>query len=326
MIKRLIIALTAIAILGFGWYFQAIQPVTRAAMPIIDFEIKPGTGIDQIANDLSKAQLIRSRIAFKVTVIRLGIANKIQAGFFKLSPSMDASEMAQALTHAYARQFRITIPEGLRSEEINFLFDKAFSKVSGSKYSSTEFASLTRGKEGRLFPDTYDFAPEASASDVVKRMAIRFEEVTKEIPKDKLNEVIILASLLEREAATAEEMPSVAGVIEKRLKAGWPLQIDATVQYALGSATCKKIDCDWWKKDLTREDLRLNSSYNTYVHSGLPLAPISNPGKDAIAAAANPLVGSAWFYLHDLNGKIHYADTIEQHNQNICTYLKKDCP
>lgn len=325
MLKRLIIALTTIAVFGFGWYFQAIQPVTRAVMPTVDFEIKPATGIDQIANDLNKAQLIRSRIAFKVTVIRLGIASKIQAGFFKLTPSMDATEMAQALTRAYARQYRVTIPEGLRSEEINFLFEKAFTEIKNNKYNPTEFAALTRGKEGYLFPDTYDFTPEASASDVVKRMAIRFDEVSSEIPQDKLGEIVILASLLEREAATAEEMPQVAGVIQKRLEAGWPLQIDATVQYALGSATCKKIDCDWWKKDLTKEDLRLNSPYNTYVHSGLPVAPIANPGKDALAAATNPVVGTAWFYLHDLNGKIHFADTIVQHNRNICTFLKKDC-
>lgn len=325
MLKRFFIALTILSVSGFAWYFQAIQPVTRGSVSSVDFEIKPGTGIDKIANDLSSARLIRSRIAFKLTIIRLGIASKIQAGYFKLSPTMDATDLVEALLHAYSRQIRVTIPEGLRSEEINSILDKTFSQIKENNYNPLQFASLTRGKEGRLFPDTYDFAPEASASDIIKRMTGRFDQVTADIPKDKLNNIVILASLLEREAANASEMPQVAGVIEKRLEAKWPLQIDATVQYALGSASCKKIDCEWWKKNLTREDLRLNSPYNTYIYSSLPPAPISNPGKDALMAAASPVKGTAWFYLHDLNGKIHFADTIEAHNQNICTYLKKDC-
>jgi UPF0755 protein len=111
----------------------------------------------------------------------------------------------------------------------------------------------------------------------------------------------------------------------KRLENGWPLQIDATVQYAVASRTCKNINCQWWPKSLTSADINYASPYNTYVNKGLPIAPIANPGRDALSAAANPAPTSAWFYLHDLQGKIHFADTIEQHNQNICTYLKKDC-
>ena len=327
MFKRFFTALTILAIMFFAWYFQAIQPVTRMDSPVVDFEVKSGAGVDRIANDLSSARLIRSRIGFKITVIRLGVASRIQAGFFKLSPTMSATEVAEALTLAYARQVRVTIPEGLRSEEINFIFEKTFKNVEGSNYNPLQFTSLSRGKEGRLFPDTYDFVPEASASDIIKRLTGRFDEVISDlnISEESLPKTLILASLLEREAASSAEMPSVAGVIAKRLKIGMALQIDATVQYALGSVRCKQIDCDWWKKDLTAEDLRMNSPYNTYLNPGLPPAPISNPGKDALKAAASPVMGSALYYLHDSAGKIHFADTLPQHNQNICTYLKKDC-
>ncbi|KKT81758.1 MAG: YceG family protein [Microgenomates group bacterium GW2011_GWC1_44_9] len=325
MLKRFFIAITLLAMLGLAWYFQAIQPVTRERLPTVDFEIKPGTGIDQIANDLSVSRLIRSRVAFKITVIRLGIASKIQAGYFKLTPSMDATDLAEALTRAYARQVRVTIPEGLRSEEINLLLEKAFSQTKDNQYNPSEFTSLSRGKEGHLFPDTYDFIPEASASDIIRRMTDQFEKVTVDISKNNLKEIIILASLLEREAASSQEMPKVAGVMIKRIEADWPLQIDATVQYALGSVRCKQLDCDWWKDNLSKEDIRFNSPYNTYLNTGLPPAPISNPGRDALKAAASPEKSSAWFYLHDSNGNIHYADTIEQHNKNICLYLKKDC-
>jgi UPF0755 protein len=327
MFKRFIIAIIFLGVAAFAWYFQSTQPVARFDVPATDFEIKPGTGINQIGSDLSSAKLIRSRAAFKVTIYRLGIANKIQAGFFKLSPNMDAVEIAEALTHASTRQIRVTIPEGLRSEEINFIINKAFDGVKGNQYSSVQFANLTKGMEGRLFPDTYDFALDASASDVVKRLTGRFDEIVSplNIPENLLPRVVVLASLLEREAASSSEMPLIAGVITKRLDAGWPLQIDATVQYALGSRKCKQIDCEWWKKSLTIEDLRLVSPYNTYLNQGFPPAPIANPGKDALVAAANPEETSAWFYLHDLKGAIHFANTIEEHNQNVCLYLKKDC-
>ena len=311
----------------FAWYFQSIQPVSRSTGPLIDFEVKPGAGVDRIANDLSSARLIRSRVGFKITVIRLGIANKIQAGLFKLSPSMSATELAEALTHAYARQIRVTIPEGLRSEEINLLFEKAFSQVKENIYNPAEFTRQTKNLEGYLFPDTYDFVPEATASDIVKRLTGRFNDVVSDlnISKEDLPRALILASLLEREAFSAPEMPLVSGVIVKRLNIGMALQIDATVQYAVGSARCKQIDCDWWKKILTKDDLKLSSPYNTYQNPGLPPTPISNPGKDALSAAVKPVIGTALYYLHDSDGKIHFADTLPQHNQNICTYLKKDC-
>jgi len=327
MLKRFFTALTLLTILFFAWYFQSVQPVTRSESPIVDFEVKPGMGVDRIANDLSGARLIRSRVGFKITVIRLGVANKIQAGLFKLSPAMNATELAEALTHAYARQIRITIPEGLRAEEINFILEKNFSQVKNNRFSPTDFARQIHNLEGHLFPDTYDFIPEASASDIVKRLTGRFNDVVSDlnISTEDLPRTLILASLLEREAASLEEMPLVAGVITKRLKIGMALQIDATIQYALGSVRCKQIDCDWWKKNLTREDLKPISAYNTYLTPGLPPTPIANPGKEALSAAAHPVIGTAFYYLHDSAGKIHFADTLPQHNQNICTYLKKDC-
>lgn len=327
MLKRFLAAITFLAVFLFAWYFQAIQPVANFDVPARDFEVKAGSGLDAVSTYLSQEKLIRSRTAFKITVVKLGLTNKIQAGFFKLSPNMNAGEIAEALTKAYVRQVRVTIPEGLRSEEINFILEKAFKNIPDKKYSSVEFTSLSKNKEGRLFPDTYDFALAATTSDVVNKLSNRFDDVINslKIPATQLNNVVILASLLEREAANSTEMPLVAGVIAKRLENGWPLQIDATVQYALTSKSCKKIECNWWPKDLSSADIRFASPYNTYQNKGLPPTAISNPGKEALSAAADPVQTSAWFYLHDLNGKIHFADTIEQHNQNICTYLKKDC-
>ena len=240
---------------------------------------------------------------------------------------MTATELAVSLTKASTKQLRVTLPEGLRKEEINFLLEKAFSQVKGNQYNPTEFATLTKNLEGQLFPDTYDFELTSSTDKVVNRLTSQHQKIIESLglSKEKLDHVLILASLLEREAASSSEMPQIAGVIEKRLSAGWPLQIDATVQYALGTKTCKKIDCNWWKQALTLDDIKFSSPYNTYLNKGLPPKAISNPGKSALQAAAKPVSSSAWFYLHDLAGKIHFADTIEEHNKNVCTYLKKDC-
>lgn len=328
MLKRLFFASSFILVAVLGWYFFSIQPVAHFEVPLVDFEIKSGSSIDSISNSLSEAKLIRSRTAFKITVVRLGIANKIQAGFFKISPNMNATEIAEALTHAFARQVRVTIPEGLRKEEINLVLEKAFTDFKDNNYNSAEFSRLSQSLEGKLFPDTYDFSPEATAQDVINRLTSRFDSVMTElrVPPADTARVLILASLLEREAGKSDEMPLIAGVIQKRLENGWPLQIDATVQYFLATKTCKKNDCDWWKNALSISDLQQTSPYNTYLNKGLPPTPICSPGRDAIAAAASPKSTSAWFYLHDLNGQIHFADTVEQHNQNVCLYLKKDCP
>lgn len=324
MINRLFGALIFLCIVFFGWYLVAIQPVTRSKVPTQSFEIPSGSGLDTIIERLSREKLVRSRTAFKITVLRMGLSSKLQAGYFQLSPAMSASQLAVALTKAYAKQVRVTIPEGLRAEEVNNIISKSFSTISNSKFSSSEFSKLSKNREGELFPETYDFVETASTEDVFNKLTSQHQKTLNEL-KISDPKVVIIASLLEREAANKDEMPLIAGVVEKRLKNNWPLQIDATVQYALTSKSCKKLDCDWWPKSLSLADLQINSPYNTYKNQGLPPAPISNPGKDALSAAANPKDSTAWFYLHGLDGTIRFADTIEQHNKNICTYLKKDC-
>lgn len=327
MFNRFLIASLVLVVGFFGWYLVSIQPVTPQINNQSTFEISSGSSLAQIINNLSAQKLIRSRTAFKITVMRLGLQNKLQAGFFQLSPSMNATEIAKSLTKAQTKQVRVTIPEGLRAQEINQILSKSFANIEGAKYSSTEFSTLTKELEGKLFPDTYDFEIKATTADVVNRLTTQYKSVidSQKITPEKEKHILVVASLLEREAANSNEMPQIAGVIEKRLLNSWPLQIDATVQYALASKTCKKLDCQWWKPGLTLDDLAIDSPYNTYKNQGLPPAPISNPGRDALKAAASPVSSSAWFYLHDPKGQIYFADTIEQHNKNVCLYLKKDC-
>ncbi len=327
MLKRLIIVFTFLFVSFFAWFFLSTRPVIYKQTSPVEFEIKSGWGTDRISQELSSQKLIRSRTAFKLTAIVMGISSHIQAGYFRLSPNMTITEIAQKLTSATTKQVRVTIPEGLRRQEIALIFEKAFGSYEGKTFAAADFVSRTSQLEGRLFPDTYDFEPQASASSVIAKLTSKFNSVINEleISEDDLSRVLITASLLEREAANSKEMPQIAGVIQNRLSASWPLQIDATVQYALSSVRCTNLDCDWWPGQLTAADLKIESAYNTYQRQGLPPAPISSPGLAALKAARSPEKTSAWFYLHDKDGQIHFADTIEGHNQNVCRYLQKDC-
>jgi len=131
-----------------------------------------------------------------------------------------------------------------------------------------------------------------------------------------------IASLVERETRSEAERPVVAGILLKRLKAGWPLQVDAAVQYAVAGVNCSRFDpaCQWWPS-LTKEDLMINSPFNTYKFKGLPPAPIANPGLSSLEAAFSPEESDYWFYLHDGQGQIHYAKTLAEHQENIQKYL-----
>ena len=321
----LLLTLGVITVMLVSLFGQAVNGNDTSK---VEFLIPPGQSIDQIADALSQAKLIRSRAVFKLTVFRLNIAKKIQAGYFFLSPSQDTAEIAQSLTKASTKQAWVTIPEGLRREEIaNLVIDKLVESKTKHRFDPDEFISLTAKLEGHLFPDTYALGENVTTKDVIEKMTNRFEEVVANIgiAPEKINQIVILASLVEREAGEDSERPMVAGIMTKRIAGKWPLQIDATVQYALSNSRCRIRICDWWPKSLTPADLRIASPYNTYTNLGLPPGSIGNPGRTSLEAAAKPKESKYWFYIHDLEGLIHYAETVEEHNKNVCSYLKKDC-
>ena len=138
------------------------------------------------------------------------------------------------------------------------------------------------------------------------------------------NQVLILASLVEREAHHEKDRPIVAGILSKRLRNNWPLQVDASVQYALASKNCplSKANCQWWPQSLSEKDLKTQSSYNTYLYRGLPPAPICNPSLSSIKAVIFSQESPYWFYLSDKQGEIHYAVSDRQQAENIRKYLR----
>lgn len=328
MIKKSLAALVVLIILllGFAWFWWngVSGPVSQDSTSQ-DFLITRGASASQIGNNLAEKGLVKSALAFKMYVQLTARQSKIQAGEFRLSPSYTLHQTIEALTKGPV-EIWVTIPEGFRREQIAARFVEVLDK---DKTFSDFFLEYTKDKEGFLFPDTYLFPKDATAGKVVDVLRTTFEtKVTDKMRVDaanlgySLNQVITLASIVEREAITDEERPVIAGILYNRLRIGMGLQADATVQYVAANARCKGVlDCDWWKPP-TGEELAINSAYNTYRFAGLPPAPIANPGIDSINAAIYPADTPYLYYIHDNDGQIHYGRTLEEHNANVNRYLR----
>lgn len=290
-------SLFAILVLGI-YIFSQTRPVSSTA-PSQEFEIKKGESVKAIATRLESEGLIRSSLFFRLIVRQNNLT--VQAGIYQLSPSLAPNILARTLTRGMSVDKKITIPEGFRVEQI--------AETAG--FPVNEFKLAARGLEGQLFPDTYFVKAEITPAELVKIMHDNFAKKVGDIDQQTL----ILASLVERETKGDAEKPVVAGILKKRLNAGWALELDATVQYFLGKPG------NWWP-NTTLLDRKLPSPYNTYLHTGLPPAPIGNPGLASIKAVQNSQESPYWFYLHDREGNIRYGATLADHNQNIAKYIK----
>lgn len=314
-----LILVVILAGLGFWWWtgqVGAVSPGNEQKAAIVVAQNQTGT---EIVNSLAAQGLIKSSLAAKIFLYVSHQQNKLQAGSFVVSPGLTLAELFQVLTGP-AIDVWVTIPEGWRREQIAVRLQESLGGEATSNFSLPSFMVGSQNLEGRLFPDTYLIPRSASASDVIKIMTDNFASKAKIDPQTQ-KDVLILASLVEREGITDSDRPVIAGILAKRLQAGWPLQVDATVQYAQDNDRCKtNIEtCKYWEP-VTNS--KFPSTYNTYLHTGLPPAPISNPGAAAIAASAIPTTNPYWYYLHDANGEIHYAKTLEEHQANIDKYLR----
>jgi UPF0755 protein len=325
--KSFLTTLIIVPIIAVIWFVIAIDPVSNSSKKQ-EFTIATGQDIDLIGENLKVAGLIRSPFAFKIVVYLNKLPSKIQAGYFSLSPSDSTQDIAKSLTKAQSKQVFITIPEGLRRQEVaNIIIDKLQASKLKHSFNPDLFISQTAALEGQLFPDTYAFPENVDTQKAIDLLHGKFLQVASDLKIDSkdLLRITTLASLVEKEAGQDSERAEIAGVITNRLAENWPIQIDASIQYFISNNRCRIRICDWWPKNLTKDDLAIPSPYNTYKNQGLPPTPIANPGKNSLAAAKTPKTTQAWFYLHGLDGVIRFANTIEQHNKNICLYLKKSC-
>jgi UPF0755 protein len=296
------------------WWNHNLSPLNTKDQTQKIFVIQEGAGIRQIANNLKSEGIIRDSVAFFLLIKKEKLDNKIQAGVFRLSPSQSAEEIAKSLTVGTPLDIWVTIPEGKRATEIAAILKEKIPTYDNS------WEERLIAEEGYLFPDTYLISKDATIDQIITTLRNTFEERYKNVDNTtslSKEEIVILASMIEREAKHEEDRPLISSVMHNRLKIDMPLQIDATVQYALGYDVGEK---SWWKRGLTFDDLKLNSPYNTYTNTGLPPGPISNPGLRVLIAAANPQKSDYLFYIADKSGTNRYARTYEEHNANIKKY------
>ncbi len=307
---------------GFFWWFESgLKPADAGDKEKVDFVISKGETVAKITGRLKEADLIRDPFRFKLYILFRGVAKKIQVGNFSLSRNETVPQIVSALSSPIKGK-KVTIIEGLRQEQIKELLVKE-----GFPLTAKEWQLEITGKnlEGKLFPDTYFFAPEASQASVLRTINRNFQKKVVEGLSDEisqselsLDQILVMASIVERESRNEADRRLVAGILLKRWQKDWPLQADATIQYAVGSAKCP----DWWPKSLTEQDLTIKSPYNTYRNLGLPPAPICNPGLSAIRAVLNPQDSAYWYYLNDSEGVMHYAKTDAEQAKNIRQYLR----
>ena len=318
----LILLVFAISILVSGviWW-QGATGASSMDSSKSRFLITKGMTAGEIAVELENAGLVKSELVFRIYVQVTGVSKSIPSGEYDIPKNLRLSEVVNVLL-AGPSEVWVTIAEGLRREEIA---EKVVSALNISTAESATFRAKflehSADLEGFLFPDTYLFPKDVDAQKVIQKLVDVFNQKAGETTIKQ----VILASLIERETKGNQEKPIVAGIILKRLTAGWPLQIDAAVQYAVAADRClpSPVDCSNWWPVVTKTDLEVDSPYNTYKYQGLPPTPISNPGLASIKAAKAPEESMYWYYIHDDTGQIHYAATLEEHNSNIRKYLGK---
>ncbi len=320
-----------------GWYvYNGMQPVKQSEQPV-KFTIEPGTGTSGIADTLEDQGLIKNSFFFLSYLKWKSEGSRFQAGVYELKPGVTYDEIIAKLNSGdvvKAEMIRFTIPEGFtvtqmaeKLVEQGIIKKDAFLDLAKNAegLDNTLLADLpeddqlTYRLEGYLFPETYELKKGSTEADIVQRMLDETANRLNEIPdyKEKLaqrgiglNELMTIASLVEREVVADSERGVVAGVIYNRLAEGMKLEIDATVQYLLGKP----------KERLLNSDLRsVDSPYNTYLYEGLPPGPIAAPSLKSIEAALAPEASEYLFYVtkKDGSGEHLFAKTYEEHLKNI---------
>lgn len=278
-------------------------------------EIKVGSTLRDVVKIAKERNLVKSELFFYIYFTTFGDPSNIKASNYVFKDPATVDELVLLFSKgSYAEGLiKLTLTEGssvkVLSEQI-----KAVLK----EFDTEEFIKLAKPFEGYLFPETYlipeDFSPEELVDLLKETFMEKISDYQTEIEKSDLtlNEIITLASIIEREANSVESQKMVSGILQNRLAINMPLQADASIEYILEKPL----------KELTPEDLKIDSPYNTYLNKGLPPTPIGNPGISAITAVFEPTVSDYLFYITGNDGEFYYAKTFDEHRVNIARYLR----
>jgi UPF0755 protein len=308
--RRSILVFVCIAIVGM----VALSPPGHFPADV-KVSIEEGDSAHTVSHTLKEAGVIRHPLLFTRFLQGTGQSGALRAGTYFFSAPENMLRIATRLTQGDEglSSVSITFPEGSTVREMSVRVQTVFPHIS-----QEDFSTAAGPFEGYLFPDTYLFSPAATASTIVETLRETFNKKIHILEEDiaasgkSLSDIVIMASLLEKEARTSMVRRTVAGILWERIALGMPLQVDAVFGYIFGRSTYSP----------SFDDLRVDSPYNTYRHRGLPPGPIANPGLESLRAALNPLQTEYLYYLTDANGEMHYAKTYAGHQENQRTYLK----
>ena len=297
-------------------YFNDVSVKSEAVI-----EIPKGASLYKIASILENKNIIENKDIFRVITHILKKDKNLKAGEFKFESGMTMNDIASHLESGKVILRNITIAEGLTSYEIveflrnNLELEDDITKIP---------------EEGSLLPETYSYSNSNKLSDIIKFMQRDMERKkselwdnrSKDLPFDTIEEAIILASIIEKETSVASERKKTSGVFVNRLRIKMPLQTDPTVIYAITKGEHKNNGKGPLGRRLLKKDLKIDSPYNTYKYRGLPPTAIANPGKESIEAALNPEDHKYLYFVADGTGGHAFGKTLKEHNSNVSKWRK----
>ncbi len=307
-----------------SFWFYMLDPAQKGTPDQICF-VPEGSTLSKVADELESKTLIKSKEHFLFWAKLMGYARKIKAGEYRLNSDMSPLNILEMMSRGSIVTHPVMIPEGYNRMQIGELLEEKgladkneFLSLTGSQDMASAYGFSGPDLEGYLYPDTYQFSRGLSAKSIVDVMVRHFLEVTAPF-RDRiktsgmtLEQVVILASIVEKETGRAEERPIIASVFLNRLKKRIRLETDPTVIYGI-----KNFDGNLKKKDLTRY-----TPYNTYVIRGLPPGAIANPGKEAIRAILYPADTAYLYFVSKNDGTHHFSKTLSEHNRAVRKYQK----
>ncbi len=315
MYDRLLPTAFLLGVLVFLLYFVvAAPPFDFPSATLV--KVSKNETLDEVAINLKKKHIIRSPFIFKLVARVYGSKEAAVKGEYFFPGPQTVFTIGRRLAHGDFElvPVRVTLPEGSSVAEMAKILTQKI-----ADFDTETFLKIAQEKEGYLFPDTYFFLPGQEPESVFEVLRNNFDNHIAEVKVQEallkfnkpLNEIVIMASLLEKEASDFEDKRIIAGILWKRISIHMPLQVDAVFPYIIGKNSF----------DLTRADLKTDSPYNTYTHKGLPIGPITNPGIESILAALTPVKTNYLYYLSDLDSKFHFSTTYKQQLANQKKYL-----
>ncbi len=310
--RTIIIAVVGGITVGYAYIFWVQPPETFPTDELVS--VPQGETVSEIATRLRDDGVIRSPRMFRIIVTVLGRQKQLHAGDYLFKQPEDVFSIARAIAvGAYGLEpLRIRVPEGALTKEMAVMFGRQL-----TRFNADDFLAKAQPVEGYLFPDTYFFLPNATADTIIQAMRQNFDTQVATLGSKiqasghSFEDIVNMASILEREGRNLDDRRLIAGVLWRRLKLGMALQADATMIYTLNRG-----------EPITRKVLATESPYNTYLHKGLPPTPIGSPSLSSLEAAATPIDKGYLFYLADSHGVTHYSKTYSGHLANQRLYLR----